>query len=636
MRIIPQLNGRLEAMKTKSLINAILPLFNEHVWYFAYVIITTVLYILTLSHNTHQYLIFAFLICAIIPIGIDAIKDLMQKQIGTEFFLLFATAIGLLGKQERAICSILMIMLIAKFTEQLIKERTDRAIESLIKFVPTDVSIRLAGNQEKTVPIAQVQENTLVIIKTGNRIPADGVIVEGDAGINESFLTGESIPQQKRVSDFVFAGSFLETGGIVVRVTKVGKETLFSKISKLVEQAETNKATIVTLSNKIASFLVPFSILFIAITWLITHDFDLVVTLLVFGAPVELTLVTPLAILAGMVAAFRHGILIKGSRALEHLSKISTIIFDKTGTLTMGTPKVAEIVTADTTHTVHDILGLAAMIEMRSGHILSKAILEKAQESNSIITAPDTYESITGHGVVVTHNNQRYALGSKHFIEAAEHENCIIQKEMLCPEPAIHSSFYLCHNTHLLGRICVTDIIREDACATLTHLKNLGIKKTILLSGDKKEVAQNIAKKLGIDIAYGEAEPAQKLQIIKELQDQGEFVVMVGDGINDAPALKQANAGIAMGAMGAEPAIAAADIVLMRNNLEDIVFVVQLSQKVFRLIKQNIFFGFALIHLIGTILAFMHMITPIHAAITHAISDVFILINSARLINYKP
>jgi len=572
---------------------------------------------------------------ALIPVVIDAAKDLAKKHIGTEFFLLFATSIGLLGHQEKAICAILIIMLIAKFTEKLIETRTNKAIESLIKLVPTDVTIRVDGN-EKIVNIDSVKTGSLVVIKTGFRIPVDGVIVEGDAEINESFLTGESLPKEKYISDFVFAGSFVEAGSIVVRVKKVGKGTLFSKISNLVEQAETNKANLAVLSNKVASFLVPFSMLFIGATWLITRDFNLIVTLLVFGAPVELTLVTPLAILAGMVAAFRQGILIKGSIALEQLAKTSTIIFDKTGTLTMGEPKVIEIVSATPEYTPSDILSMAAMTEIRSGHVLAKSILQKASEEGITPKTPDTYESITGHGVEITSQGDRFVLGSKHFIEAFEHENIKISTEMLCPVPMLHSSFYLCKNDKLIGRICVTDIVREDAHKTIVQLKETGIKTTILLSGDKKEVAQKIGHELGVDITYGEAEPEDKLNIIKELQHKGETVAMVGDGINDAPALKQANSGIAMGAMGTEPAIEAADIVLMRNNLEDIVFVVRLSKKVFRLIKQNILFGFALIHILGTTLAFMHLIAPIHAAVAHAISDLFILVNSARLIGYKP
>ncbi len=621
-------------MNIQSICRSISSLFCEHFLYSCYVIVVTLLFIASLSISMHRYVVYVFLIMAIVPIFTDAIKDLIHKRIGTDLFLLFATAIGLWAQQERAVSAILIIMIIAKFTEQLIRSRTNSAIQSLIKLVPTDVTIRING-QEKFVGIDHVKEGMLIVIKTGQRIPVDGVIVEGNAEINESFLTGESIPKEKNISDLVFAGSFIEAGGIVVRVKKVGKGTVFSKISDLVEQAEKNKAHVAVLSNKIASFLVPLTMLFILVSWFITHDFALIVTLLVFGAPVELTLVTPLAILAGMVAAFRHGILIKGSIALERFAKTSTIIFDKTGTLTMGEPKVVEIVSTIVDCTPRDVLAMAAMAEQRSGHILSKAILQKASEENIIPQSPEMYESITGHGVVVTYKGQRYALGSKHFIQAPEHENIEIPNNVLCSTPMLHSSFYLCRGNTLIGRICVTDVVRHDAHNTIVRLKQLGIKNTILLSGDKNEVAQNIGANLGVDKAYGEAEPTQKLAIIKDLQNKGEYVAMVGDGINDAPALKQADTGIAMGAMGTEPAIEAADIVLMQNNLDDIVFVVQLSHKVFRLIKQNIVFGFMLIHLLGTVLAFMHLIAPIQAAIVHAFSDLFILLNSVRIIRFK-
>jgi Cd2+/Zn2+-exporting ATPase len=301
----------------------------------------------------------------------------------------------------------------------------------------------------------------------------------------------------------------------------------------------------------------------------------------------------------------------------------------------MGELKIVEIVSANDKYLQRDILSIAAMTEIRSGHIISKAILQKASEEKIVVRSPDTYEYITGHGVVVTSKGQRCVLGSRHFIQESEHENIKIPTEMLCPESMLHTSFYLCCNNELIGRICVTDVIRQDAQKTILKLKNLGIKTTVLLSGDKKEIAKKIGGELGVDISYGEADPEQKLNIIKKLQSESAFVTMVGDGINDAPALRQANVGIAMGAMGTEPAIEAADVVLMRNNLEDIVFVIQLSLKVFRLIKQNIIFGFVFIHLVGTILAFLHLIAPIHATIAHSFVDLFILINSARLIEFK-
>jgi len=558
---------------------------------------------------------------------------LLEKKIKTELFLVLATGIGMFGGQEQAIMIILIIMMIAKFVEQFVEERTEHAIESLTRLIPTDVIV-LEDNREKIVPLKDVHPGMRVLIKTGSRIPADGSIIEGTASINEASLTGESIPKEKTVSELVYAGTFVEAGSIIIEVQKVGETTLFGKISKLLEQAEKTKAHVVVMADKIASILVITLLAFIAVVWFITNNFKLVITLLVFGSPLELTLITPLAIIAGVVAAFRNGILVKGGIALERMAHVDTIMFDKTGTLTIGEPRVVEIFPADGTYDVKELIKIAAMVEKRSGHILAKAILQKAADEGIEVPNPDTYTSVTGHGIIVTKQNKQYILGNKHFIQAKEHGNVVIPDAMLCTEP-MHTSFYLCCDKVLCGRICVTDAVRSNAQDIITQLRGLGIKSVILLSGDKQNVATSVGSSLGIDQAYGEVTPEEKFRMIESRQKEGHNVCMVGDGINDAPALKRAHVGIAMGAMGMEPAIEASDIVLMDNDLQKIIFVRKLSQRVLQLIKQNIIWGFALVHIVGMTLAFFDMITPVQAALSHALTDIFILMNSARLIWFK-
>lgn len=596
------------------------------------------LIIATLGISLHpqvpHFLIYIPLVLAFIPVLIDAIQDLRNRKISTEIFLVFATIVSLVGSEQRAITLVLLIMIIAKYIEHFIEQRTDSAIESLVKLIPTDVIIE-QGSRELVIPYEQLTNGMHVIVKTGNRIPADGIIIKGSGAINESFLTGESIPQEKQRSDIVYAGSFVEAGSIVFQVTGIGHTTLFGKISTMLEQAEKNRAQIAIIADKVAAIFIPTLMIFILFAWVITQDMNLIITLLVFGTPLELTLVTPIAMIAGSVAAFRSGILIKGGITLEQFSYVDTVIFDKTGTLTIGEPKVIDVGAAPG-YTEQEVIALAAIIEKRSGHVLAKAILEKAREENITIPDPETYESITGHGLTITYQNKRYLLGSKHFIQAQEHGNIHISPEMLCRDhESSHTSFYLCNQTELCGRICVTDTIRPDAQQTIQELRDSGISKIILLSGDKQNVADAVAQSLGITTAYGEISPAQKLGIIENIQRDGHCVAMIGDGINDAPALKQANVGIAMGAMGMEPAIEAADVVLMANDLRGIIFVRKLSQKTIRLIMQNIFVGFALVHIFGIVLALFHAITPIQAAFSHALSDVFILLNSARLMNFK-
>lgn len=570
---------------------------------------------------------------AFAPIFWAAIKDLRRKRITTEVFLILATILGILAGQTQAITVVLIIMLMAKYVESLIEEKTGQAVSSLIKLIPAKVTIKKDG-QDHEIDIHELKPSMEAIIKTGGQIPADGIIIDGDAHINESFLTGESLPLFKGKGTLVYAGTFLETGAILIRVQKVGSNTQFGRISKLLEQAEKDKAKIVTISNRAAFIFVPILLGFIFVVWLITRDLTLVATLLVFGSPIELTLVTPLAVLAATAASFRQGILIKGSRALEQVARIDTMVFDKTGTLTMGQPKVV-LVESVAPYSKEDVLFFAGMIEKRSGHILAKAIMNEVESHNLKPPDPESYESVTGHGIVVMYENERYLLGSKHFIEAPEHGNLNIPPSLTAPLGKAQSYFYLSKANKIIGRIVVADAIRQEAQHTLNKLKKLGVKRIILLSGDRKEVAHEVGLKLGINEVYGEVDPALKLTMIKEMEEQGHIVAMVGDGINDAPALSQAQVGIAMGALGMEPAILAADVVLMSNDLSGLVFVYGLSRKVIRLIMQNIFIGFGLIHLLGIILAMYHLITPIQAALFHAISDIVILVNSARLIRFK-
>jgi heavy metal translocating P-type ATPase len=473
-----------------------------------------------------------------------------------------------------------------------------------------------------------------IIVKTGGRIPVDGTIIDGIASLNEAALTGESTAKEKGPGSLVYAGSFIESGSIVVKAEKIKEQTLFGKMTELLQQAEKKKARITVFTDKVVFIFTPLILIFIALVWLFTRNINLVVTLMVFGSPLELALITPLTVLAGTVAAFRHGILVKSSLALEQLAHADTMIFDKTGTLTLGHPTVVHIETCKPTFTHIDILRLAAIAEKRSEHVIAKALLDKARGEGIDVPNPDHYQSLVGHGVEIIYKNKHYSVGSKHFIEATEHMNVKIP-DTRCAEEETHSTFYLTSEKAVIGKICVADKIREDAHRTIEELKKTGLVNIILLSGDRQEITTMIGNQLGITTARGNIFPDEKLKIIENLQHGGHKVAMVGDGVNDAPALKQSDVGIAMGAMGIQTAIEAADIVLMTNELEKLVFVRKLSQKVMRVIMQNLLVGFLLFHTCGIILTLAGYITPIQAAAYHGLSDIIILLNSARLINFK-
>ena len=598
----------------------------------AYLLAIVVIWIVCYASGVGPPWSYLPLLGVFLPILWHGIMHLIHREISAEFFLIIAACIGVIGGETTAITVVLFIMLLAEFAEDLIKERTSSALESLIKLIPQDARIK-RGDEEVIVPVEQVQPGMLLVIKTGERIAVDGIVVQGEASVQEAFITGESIPVQKAEGQIVFAGTFLEASSIIIQAQKVGEATYLGKIKELLKQAEQTKAKVVLLADRITTFFTPVFLVGIAVVWFYTGDVRLIVTLLVFGSPLELALVTPLTLLAGTAAAFKTGVLIKNSSSLEHLAATDVMIFDKTGTLTIGSPEIVSIKSLDPQYSETDVLFLAAVAEKRSGHILAKGILKKAHETGLSIPDPEKYTSITGHGITITYQGKTYMVGNRHFIEAKEHGNLPLGE---CQEVASYTTFYVASAEKVIGQICLTDTIRHDARQVLDDLKVRGITNLILLSGDKQEVARSVAEQLGIPTYFGQVMPDEKLTLIRNLQEQGHRVTMVGDGINDAPALKQATVGIAIGSMGMEPAIAAADIVLMSDNIQQIVFLYDLSTKTMRIVKQNLIFGFAFTHLVGIILTFMLLLSPIQAALLHAITDILILLNSVRLTWFAP
>lgn len=572
------------------------------------------------------------LFLALAPIAYEGIELLFEKKISTELFITIATVIALLGGQESAITVVLFIMLSAHYIEDLVKERTDDALSSLVKLIPTDVLIK-KGAHEELIPLESVVPGDHILIKTGGRVPVDGVVVEGAALVQEAFLTGESILQEKKPGLLVFAGTFLEEGSIVIEAQKIGENTLFGKISALLQEAGERKAKVVVLTGRITSIFTPLFLLFCAGAWFYTGNLSVVITLLIFGSPLELALITPLTFLAAIVAAFRQGILIKSQAALEYLVYADVLVFDKTGTLTLGSPEVVSIESLDERFSSETILLIAAIAEKRSSHSAATAITDYARKQGIVVPDPDSYNSLTGHGVTITYQGKRYMIGNRHFMEAKEHGNM----EVPCVASRFEhmTTFYLGTEGSVIGEICLADRIKPDAASTIACLKERAGDRIYLLSGDKQSVAEAVAKQLGISHAYGQVMPAEKLAMLKKIQKEGHIVVMVGDGINDAPALKQADVGIAMGGMGMEPAIAAADIVLMSSHLTQLVFLCDLAREAMRTIKVNLIVGFALTHTIGIILALMRLINPIQAALLHAVPDFLIIFNATRLIRFK-
>tara|TARA_R110000868_G_scaffold409492_1_gene695105 strand:+ start:586 stop:2424 length:1839 start_codon:yes stop_codon:yes gene_type:complete len=558
-----------------------------------------------------------------------AVLDLInEKKIGTELFITIAVIISVLGKEYLAGAVVLMIILIAEYIASASTEKARASIRELIGSVPKTALLK-KNNSELIIDIVDLKIGDVILVKAGEKIPVDGKVVSGSGSVNQAPITGESLPQEKTVGSEAFAGTILELGALDIEMTKAGEDTVFSRIISLVEDAESQQAPIEKFTDKVASWLIPVVFIFVATVYFFTRDVKLVIALLIFTSPAELGLATPLVTIAAIARAAREGILIKGGLFLEELAKVDTIVFDKTGTLTVGSPVVNKVEIIDSNYNEENLVQFAATVDRRSSHPLAKAILNYADKLNLTYFEPENFEVIKGRGVSAKVQGKSVLLGNKLFMEENQ-------------TPSINSSenitdtvIYLSIENKLAGIFYISDAIREGAKEMIQGLRKSGIKNIVMLTGDNPETAKYVSNQIGITDFRANLLPEDKINSIKELQKDGSKVAMVGDGINDAPALVQANIGIAMGAMGTETAMEAADIVLMQDKLEKIAKARAISKRAFRTIKENIFVGVGVVHVIGITLVLLNVIGPIEAAAIHLLPDTLVFINSIKLLRVK-
>ncbi|MDG2432058.1 MULTISPECIES: heavy metal translocating P-type ATPase [Flavobacterium] len=558
-----------------------------------------------------------------------AVLDLInEKKIGTELFITIAVIISVLGKEYLAGAVVLMIILIAEYIASASTEKARASIRELIGSVPKTALLK-KNNSELIIDIVDLKIGDVILVKAGEKIPVDGKVVSGSGSVNQAPITGESLPQEKTVGSEAFAGTILELGALDIEMTKAGEDTVFSRIISLVEDAESQQAPIEKFTDKVASWLIPVVFIFVATVYFFTRDVKLVIALLIFTSPAELGLATPLVTIAAIARAAREGILIKGGLFLEELAKVDTIVFDKTGTLTVGSPVVNKVEIIDSNYNEENLVQFAATVDRRSSHPLAKAILNYADKLNLTYFEPENFEVIKGRGVSAKVQGKSVLLGNKLFMEENQ-------------TPSINSSenitdtvIYLSIENKLAGIFYISDAIREGAKEMIQGLRKSGIKNIVMLTGDNPETAKYVSNQIGITDFRANLLPEDKINSIKELQKDGSKVAMVGDGINDAPALVQANIGIAMGAMGTETAMEAADIVLMQDKLEKIAKARAISKRAFRTIKENIFVGVGVVHVIGITLVLLKIIGPIEAAAIHLLPDTLVFINSIKLLRVK-
>jgi Cd2+/Zn2+-exporting ATPase len=514
-------------------------------------------------------------------------------------------------------------------------EKTRTAIRELIDLKPKVARVR-RYDKEVEVFADEVKRGEIVIIKAGEKIPVDGSVIKGSTAVNQSSVTGESIPVEKMIGDEVFSGTINTDGYIEIETTKTGEDTTLSKIIRMVEKAQTEKAPLQTFAEKFDKYYVPAVILIAIVNFLITQNLLVTLTLLVVACPCALVISTPVAIVSGIGNAARKGVLVKGGRSLETLGKLDAIAFDKTGTITQGKIKVFEIESFHDDIPIKDVLYWAGIGEKMAEHQIGKAIVDHVQAENIIIPddAPDKLSVVSGIGVTAEYKGRKVIMGKRKLLE----NNGLIfskdvEKYLQKSESKGYTVIPIGVDDRIIGAISVADLLKPEAPEALRKLKKVGIKQIVMLTGDNETTAETIAKCMEVPFKANLL-PEDKVTYVKQLREKGYVVGMVGDGINDAPALAAADIGIAMGAAGTDVAIETADIALMSDDISKVPYAIGLSKKTNAIIRQNIAFALVVVFalLIFTLFGVIELASGI---LGHEASAILVILNGMRLLRYK-
>ena len=541
---------------------------------------------------------------------------------------------------------ILTLITLGKYLESVTKGKTSEAIKKLMGLAPK-TAIIIRNGQEAEISIEEVEVGDVIAVKPGEKMPVDGEVIEGMTSVDESMLTGESIPVEKTVGDKIIGASINKNGAIRYKATRVGKDTALAQIIKLVEEAQGSKAPIAQLADVISGYFVPIVIALAIISasaWYIAGEtavfaLTIFISVLVIACPCALGLATPTAIMVGTGKGAEYGVLIKSGAALETVHNIKTVVFDKTGTITEGKPKITDVFAVKGIKE-DDLLQFAASAEKGSEHPLGEAIVKGAEEKGIELKKVDFFRAVPGYGIQVKIDGKDILLGNKKLMDESKIslENLKETSDKLAGDGK--TPMYVTINGSMAGIIAVADTVKESSRRAIEKLHDMGIE-VAMITGDNKRTAEAIGKQVGIDRILAEVLPQDKANEVKKLQGEGKKVAMVGDGINDAPALAQSDIGIAIGS-GTDVAIESADIVLMRGDLMDVPAAIQLSKKTIRNIKQNLFWAFGYNTLgIPVAMGILYIfggprLNPIIAAAAMSFSSVSVLLNALRLKGFKP
>lgn len=570
-------------------------------------------------------------ILAVSPILIQGYHSLRVKVISIDVLVSVAVLGALLIRNFEEAAIVSFLFLLGAFLEKRTLKKTRSAIQSLVTLVPEKVVILREHGKTETIDIDDVATNDILLVKTGDKVPVDGHVVYGSGALNEASITGESKWVQKSLNDKVYAGTIVENGTIRIQTETVGEDTLFGKIIELVEEAQDSKSAAEKFIDRFSKYYTPFVLLLAVIVGMLTRDVALAITILVLGCPGALVIGVPVSNVTGIGNGAKHGVLLKGSEMINDFSKVDTIVFDKTGTLTEGNPTVAykKIIGENK----QSILSYLYSIEHESNHPLAKAILNDIGSQK--IVRFDKVDVIKGKGIVAYSGDKKIILGNlslmhNYDVEINNNDREKVNKLIESGQSIVLMAI----NKELEVMIGIQDQLRHDVKRNLLQLKHQGVKKLIILSGDNQGTVNRVAEQLPIDIALGGMLPEDKAEYIKMLQDKGEKVAFVGDGINDSPSLATANIGIAMGG-GTDVAIETSDVVLMHSAMEQLSYAHGLTKKISNNMKQNIIIALGVVLVLLLSLIFAEWMNMTIGMLVHEVSIIVVILNGMRLMRYR-
>jgi len=569
-----------------------------------------------------------------LPRFISGFKDAFRGKITVNVFVTVALAVTVAVGEFRPAAVIIFIMSVVGALESYTLDKTRRAIRDLLSLAPPTATVR-RGEVEVTIPVTELQVGDIVIVRPGERIPVDGVVTAGAGTVNQAPITGESMPVEKLKGSEVFSGTLNETGRLDVRTVKTGDDTTLARIAHLVEEAQETKAPIQTMADRFTVWFFPTVFILAIIAFFTSGDIKVAVAVLLVACPCAFAIATPSAVSAGIANMARRAVLIKGGIYFELAGKIDTLLVDKTGTLTLGRPTVVEIVVNDGL-SEDAVLRLAAIAEKYSEHPLARSVMALATKRSIVVPDPDDFKAEVGFGVTASHDGSSIVVGKEEFLR--DRDITVLPRltaEIAAQTERGRTAVLVARAGDAVGLIAIADEVRPETVLAVAALKALGVRHIIMLTGDNSRVAQAVADQIGVDDFRAGLLPEDKQRVVKELQSQGRTVAMVGDGINDAPALALADIGIVMGAAGTDAAIEAADVTLMNDDLARVVDFVQMSRKVLHRIRLNIFLSI-IYNAIGLALAMLGMLTPVVAVIFQEAGCFSVVLSSTLLLWARP